>query len=72
MLRRKTHKFSIQTTGLTDERAAQVMFLTCSIADSYGVDYESSRNVPLRTLRRCYPESDWHRSSGLNRVGRAR
>jgi hypothetical protein len=72
MLRRKNHKFSIQTTGLTEEQAAQVMFLVCSIADSYGVDYESACSVPVRTLRKCYPESDWHRGSGLNRVGLAR
>jgi hypothetical protein len=55
MLRRKTHKFSFQTTGLTEEQAAQVMFLVCSIADSYGVDYESSCSVPLRTLRSATP-----------------
>ncbi len=72
MLRRKTHKFSIQTSGLTEEQAAQVMFIVCSIADSYGVNYESSCNVPVKTLRECYPESDWHRSSGLNRIGSVR
>ena len=58
MLRRKTHKFSVQTTGLDDEQAAQVMVLLCSIADSFGVDYESASNVPLRVLRRCYPDLD--------------
>jgi hypothetical protein len=72
MLRRKTHKFSIQTTGLTEEQAAQVMFLVCSLADSYGVAYESTCNVPLRVLRDCYPDSAWHRASGLSRVGTAR
>jgi hypothetical protein len=69
MLRRKTHKFSIQTAGLDDEQAAQVMVLLCSITDSFGVDYESASNVPTRILRRRYPELDWHRSSGLNRIG---
>jgi hypothetical protein len=70
MLRRKAHKFSLEVTGLDDEQAAQVMVLLCSVVDSFGADYESACSVPLRTLRRCYPESDWHRSSGLNRPGR--
>ena len=72
MLRRRTHKFSLQTTGLTEEQAAQVMYLVCAVVDSYGVDYESSCNVPVRTLRRCYPESGWHRGSGLRREGLVR
>jgi hypothetical protein len=59
MLRRKVHKFEIQTKGLDEEQAAQLMYLICSAADSLGVEYRSESNVPSRTLRSLYPSFTW-------------
>lgn len=60
MLRRRTHRIGLQTKGLNDEEAAHLLFLVCSAADSFNVEYRSESNVPARTLRSLYPEFNWH------------
>jgi hypothetical protein len=67
MLRRRTHKFTVQTKGLDDEQAAHLLFLVCSAADSFDVEYRAESTVPLKTLREVYPGWDWHRESGTER-----
>ena len=49
----------MQTRGLSDEQASQLMYLVCCVADSFDAEYESECNVPKRTLRLVYPEFNW-------------
>jgi hypothetical protein len=59
MLRRKAHRFAIQTKGLTDEQAAQLMYLMCCATDSFDIDYRFECSVPTRLLRATYPSFSW-------------
>jgi hypothetical protein len=59
MLGRKSHRFAVQTKGLTDEQAAQFMYLVCSAADSFDVDYRFECSVPTKVLRSIYPTFNW-------------
>jgi hypothetical protein len=59
MLRKKSHKFAIQTKGLDDEQAAQLMYLICAATESFDVEYRSECNVPVRTLKALYPRFVW-------------
>ena len=59
MLRRKAHRIVLQTKGLTDEQAAQLLYLVRSAADSFDTDYRFECNVPARVLRELYPSYNW-------------
>jgi hypothetical protein len=70
MARRKTHKFSLRTKGLTDEQAAQVAYLvSCAgwALTSEG-DTELATNVPVAVLRSQFPNSNWERCTAADRV----
>lgn len=72
MPRQATHKFAIQTKGLTHEQAALLHYLLASAAEAVlGGDndrYTSASNVPVKVLRAAYPDSDWSTSSTKERV----
>jgi hypothetical protein len=72
MARSKTHKFSIQTKGLTHEEAALLYYLITSTAEAVvkgdSERYDSASNTPLKTLRAEYPASKWQTVTAKERI----
>jgi hypothetical protein len=59
MARQKTHKFALQTKGLTDEDAARLFYLIASAGRAFTENYDTASNVPLKTLRAQYSDAEW-------------
>lgn len=72
MPRPKTHKFSLQTKGLSHEEAALLYYLITSAAEAVlkgdGDRYDSASSVPLKILRSEYPDSSWSSVTAKERI----
>ena len=67
MARRKTHKFAVQTKGLTTEQAAQLAYIISCAAFAIAEESEFACNVPLTSLRAEFPDASWHRATTEDR-----
>jgi hypothetical protein len=68
MARRKAHKISVQTKGLSDADAARLFYLISSAGRAFDANAESASNVSLSTLRKHFPDADWHRVTAAERI----
>jgi hypothetical protein len=68
MPRSKTHKFALQTKGLSDEEAARLVYLIKSAGRAFAEQYELASNVPLKLLRSQYPDEEWTPSKRQDRL----
>ena len=72
MSRPKTHKISIQTTGLSHEEAALLYYLLTSAAEAVVKGdpdrYDSASNIPVKVLRAEYPASEWRSVTTKERI----
>jgi len=74
MARRRTHKFAVQTIGLTAEEAAQ---LACVISYAAwaatggesrpGAESQFACSVPVSLLREMFPDGEWEPWSAADR-----
>jgi hypothetical protein len=62
--RPKTHKFALQTKGLTNEEALQLAYVIYSAGHAFAKEASS---FATNVLRKAYPDHEWHTASASYR-----